>query len=96
MQVCIFCFYLRLAKYQAFKNFNKRILVATDLFGRGMDIERVNIVVNYDMPEDSDSYLHRVSVNDVIGNISLCVTVGSTCGKVWYQRIGHHVCIRRE
>jgi len=36
--------------------------VATDLFGRGMDIERVNIVVNYDMPEDSDSYLHRVTM----------------------------------
>lgn len=53
----------RLAKYQAFKNFNQRILVATDLFGRGMDIERVNIVINYDMPEDSDSYLHRVSNN---------------------------------
>lgn len=27
-----------------------------------MDIERVNIVFNYDMPEDSDTYLHRVSV----------------------------------
>ncbi len=52
----------RLAKYQAFKSFSKRILVATDLFGRGMDIERVNIVFNYDMPESSDTYLHRVSV----------------------------------
>lgn len=52
----------RLSRYQAFKDFQKRILVATDLFGRGMDIERVNIVFNYDMPEDSDSYLHRVSV----------------------------------
>ena len=51
----------RLAKYQAFKSFSKRILVATDLFGRGMDIERVNIVFNYDMPENSDTYLHRVS-----------------------------------
>lgn len=39
----------------------KRILVATNLFGRGMDIERVNIVFNYDMPEDSDTYLHRVA-----------------------------------
>ena len=37
------------------------MLVATNLFGRGMDIERVNIVFNYDMPEDSDTYLHRVS-----------------------------------
>ena len=35
--------------------------MATDLFGRGMDIERVNIVFNYDMPENSDSYLHRVA-----------------------------------
>jgi ATP-dependent RNA helicase UAP56/SUB2 len=45
---------------QDFKEFNSRILVATDLFGRGIDIERVNIVINYDMPDDSDSYLHRV------------------------------------
>lgn len=50
-----------LSRYQQFKDFQKRILVATNLFGRGMDIERVNIVFNYDMPEDSDAYLHRVS-----------------------------------
>lgn len=42
-------------------SFSQRILVATNLFGRGMDIERVNIVFNYDMPEDSDTYLHRVA-----------------------------------
>merc|ERR1711992_211089 len=42
-------------------DFQKRILVATNLFGRGMDIERVNIVFNYDMPEDTDTYLHRVA-----------------------------------
>lgn len=50
----------RLSRYQQFKDFQRRILVATNLFGRGMDIERVNIVFNYDMPEDSDTYLHRV------------------------------------
>merc|ERR1711992_17882 len=48
----------RLSRYQQFKDFQKRILVATNLFGRGMDIERVNIVFNYDMPEDTDTYLH--------------------------------------
>lgn len=52
----------RLSRYQQFKDFQRRILVATNLFGRGMDIERVNIVFNYDMPEDSDTYLHRVSL----------------------------------
>jgi len=59
--MCVCCLTCRLNRYQQFKDFQKRILVATNLFGRGMDIERVNIVFNYDMPEDSDTYLHRVS-----------------------------------
>merc|ERR1712139_13220 len=50
----------RINRYKQFKEFQKRIMVCTDLFGRGIDIERVNIVINYDMPEDSDTYLHRV------------------------------------
>merc|ERR1719456_2234187 len=50
----------RIARYKQFKEFQKRIMVCTDLFGRGIDIERVNIVINYDMPDDGDQYLHRV------------------------------------
>merc|ERR1719231_1090015 len=50
----------RIEMYQSFKDFKHRILVSTDIWGRGIDIERVNIVVNYDMPEVSDTYLHRV------------------------------------
>jgi superfamily II DNA/RNA helicase len=64
----------RLAKYQQFKDFQKRILVATNLFGRGMDIERVNIVFNYDMPEDSDTYLHRVARAGRFGTKGLAIT----------------------
>ena len=44
-----------------------RILVSTDLVSRGVDVERVNVVINYDMPESTaekgsgvDTYLHRV------------------------------------
>lgn len=62
----------RVEIYKAFKKGQHRILVATDLVGRGIDIERVNIVINYDMPvggtpettnltEGADTYLHRVS-----------------------------------
>jgi len=35
-------------------------MVATDIFGRGIDIDHVNIVINYDMAGESDTYLHRV------------------------------------
>merc|ERR1719159_1537257 len=68
----------RIEKYKQFKNFQKRILVSTDLFGRGIDIERVNIVVNYDMPEDSDSYLHRVGRAGRFGTKGLALTFVST------------------
>lgn len=47
-------------RYKEFKDFQKRICVATDVFGRGIDIEKVNIAINYDLPADADSYLHRV------------------------------------
>jgi len=58
----------RVKRYEAFKRNESRILVATNLFGRGVDIERVNIVINYDFPADdersgekaADTYLHRV------------------------------------
>jgi ATP-dependent RNA helicase UAP56/SUB2 len=64
----------RLARYQKFKDFQARILVATNLFGRGMDIERVNIVFNYDMPEDTDTYLHRVARAGRFGTKGLAIT----------------------
>jgi len=64
----------RLARYKEFKEFQTRILVATNLFGRGMDIERVNIVFNYDMPEDTDTYLHRVARAGRFNTKGLAVT----------------------
>jgi len=64
----------RLSRYQQFKDFQKRILVATDLFGRGMDIERVNIVFNYDMPDSSDTYLHRVARAGRFGTKGLAIS----------------------
>merc|ERR1712170_305738 len=64
----------RISRYKQFKEFQKRIMVSTDLFGRGIDIERVNIVINYDMPEDSDSYLHRVGRAGRFGTKGLAIT----------------------
>ena len=50
----------RLEMYREFKEGKARIMVSTDLIARGIDVERVNIVINYDMPENADTYLHRV------------------------------------
>merc|ERR1712139_468577 len=71
----------RINRYKMFKEFQKRIMVSTDLFGRGMDIERVNIVINYDMPDDekgSDTYLHRVGRAGRFGTKGLALTFVAT------------------
>ncbi|TPX56290.1 hypothetical protein SpCBS45565_g08436 [Spizellomyces sp. 'palustris'] len=68
----------RINRYKSFKEFNKRIMVATDIFGRGIDIERVNIVINYDMPDSPDSYLHRVGRAGRFGTKGLAVTFVSS------------------
>jgi ATP-dependent RNA helicase UAP56/SUB2 len=59
--------------------------VATDLVGRGIDVERVNIVINYDMPvtddrhgNGADTYLHRVGRAGRFGTKGLAITFVST------------------
>jgi len=37
------------------------MMVAADLFTRGIDIQAVNVVINFDFPKNAETYLHRVS-----------------------------------
>jgi len=64
----------RLDRYRKFKEYQSRILVSTNLFGRGVDIERVNIVINFDMPTASNEYLHRVGRAGRFGTKGLAIT----------------------
>jgi len=68
----------RIDRLKLFKDFSKRILVTTDLFGRGMDVERINIVINYDIPEDDTMYLHRVGRCGRFGTKGLAITFVSS------------------
>jgi len=64
----------RLDRYRKFKEYQSRILVSTNLFGRGVDIERVNIVINFYMPTTSNEYLHRVGRAGRFGTKGLAIT----------------------
>ncbi|WP_341840032.1 DEAD/DEAH box helicase [Chitinophaga caseinilytica] len=43
-----------------FKNGKSNILVATDILSRGIDIEDIDLVINYDVPNDGEDYIHRI------------------------------------
>ena len=60
--------------FTLFKEVTKRIMVASDIFGRGIDVVKVNTVINYDMPEDPDSYMHRVGRAGRFGTKGLTIT----------------------
>lgn len=69
---------ISIKRYKEFKEFNKRICVATDVFGRGIDIERINLAINYDLPADADSYLHRVGRAGRFGTKGLSISFVSS------------------
>jgi ATP-dependent RNA helicase UAP56/SUB2 len=75
----------RIEKYKQFKEGAGRILVSTDLFARGVDMEKVNIVINYDMPkpltdkqDEIDTYLHRVGRTARFGTKGLAISFVSS------------------
>ncbi len=45
---------------EGFKTGRYRILVATDIAARGIDVKGIELVVNYDLPDDSENYVHRI------------------------------------
>jgi len=45
---------------QSFKASNLRVLVATDVAARGIDVDNITLVINYNLPEDPRNYIHRI------------------------------------
>lgn len=50
----------RISTLKKFKDGNLEFLVATDVAARGIDVENISHVINYDLPQDTESYVHRI------------------------------------
>ncbi|MBO5710563.1 MAG: DEAD/DEAH box helicase [Rikenellaceae bacterium] len=57
-----------------FKRKNSNILVATDVAARGIDISNLSHVINYSLPQDSESYVHRIGRTGRAGNQGTAIT----------------------
>ncbi|KAG6598107.1 putative DEAD/DEAH box RNA helicase [Phytophthora cinnamomi] len=65
----------RLEVMESFRASRSRVLVSTDLTARGIDVDKVNFVVNLDLPRDPATYLHRVGRTGRFGGKGLAVTL---------------------
>jgi len=59
------------------KTGNVDIVVATDVAARGLDVERISLVINYDIPGDSDSYVHRIGRTGRVGRYGKAILFAS-------------------
>ncbi len=67
--------YQRNQVMRRFKNNQLEVLVATDVAARGLDIENVSHVINYDLPQDVEFYVHRIGRTGRAGKAGMAVTL---------------------
>jgi translation initiation factor 4A len=56
-----------------FRNNKSRILITTDILARGIDVQQVSIVINYDLPRDCETYIHRIGRSGRFGRKGLAI-----------------------
>ncbi|MFA7031556.1 MAG: DEAD/DEAH box helicase [Candidatus Methanomethylophilaceae archaeon] len=59
---------------RSFRNNRFQVLIATDVAARGLDINNIDLVVNYDLPMDSENYLHRIGRTGRAGKEGIAVS----------------------
>jgi ATP-dependent RNA helicase DDX47/RRP3 len=77
----------RLGALNKFKSGDRNILLATDVASRGLDIPSVDVVINYDVPQHSKDYIHRVGRTARAGRSGKSITMVTQYDVELYQRI---------
>merc|ERR1711956_58985 len=56
-----------------FRSGSSRVLIATDLLARGIDVQQVSLVINYDLPQNNENYLHRIGRSGRFGRKGVAI-----------------------
>jgi superfamily II DNA/RNA helicase len=70
-----------------FRSRKTRVLVATDVLSRGIDIKDINLVINYDAPSDAEDYVHRVGRTARADTTGAAITLVNRVDTMKLQRI---------
>ncbi|WP_170308081.1 DEAD/DEAH box helicase [Paenibacillus dakarensis] len=84
----------REAVMKRFREAKLQLLVATDVAARGLDVEGVTHVFNYDMPHDVESYIHRIGRTGRAGGKGVAVTFAAPKDRGDLERIEHGISLR--
>jgi superfamily II DNA/RNA helicase len=58
---------------QDFRQGNSRVLISTDVWARGIDVQQVSLVINYDLPSNRENYIHRIGRSGRFGRKGVAI-----------------------
>jgi ATP-dependent RNA helicase len=61
-----------------FRSGMSRVLIATDIWGRGLDVQQVSLVINYDLPNNREMYIHRIGRSGRFGRKGVAINFVKT------------------
>lgn len=73
---------------EGFKSGRYRILVATDIAARGIDVKEIGMVINFDLPDDAEDYVHRIGRTGRAGNKGVAISFATPDQKHGVDTIG--------
>lgn len=82
---------IRLDSLAKFRSSHSRILVATDVASRGLDIPTVDLIINENVPTQSKNYIHRVGRTARAGRGGMAITIGTPHDKELLDGVEEHI-----
>merc|ERR1712048_1224413 len=75
-----------------FQSGSSRVLISTDLLARGIDVQQVSLVINYDLPQNVENYLHRIGRSGRFGRKGVAINFVASRDVRTLKEIERHYC----
>jgi len=84
----------RESKLLDFKNGKTRMLLSTDLLARGIDVQQLNLVINFDLPRSKETYVHRIGRSGRYGRKGVAINLVNNREEPYLKELEEHYCIQ--
>ncbi|CAB0018055.1 unnamed protein product [Nesidiocoris tenuis] len=75
---------------KAFRSGSSRVLITTDLLARGIDVQQVSLVINYDLPSNRENYIHRIGRGGRFGRKGVAINFVTNEDKLTLEELQSH------
>jgi translation initiation factor 4A len=80
----------RRRRMEEFRNGKVRVLISTDLLARGIDVQQVSLVINFELPMNRENYIHRIGRSGRFGKKGVSINLICESDKKMKEEIEKH------